>query len=100
MQNWEPLLYVCHTCLHEGSPEHAQGLVKIARELLRLGVNPNAEYDWNWHPELPRTALWEALIAMGHHELAEVLLESSGTGAVDRAVPSGGGTLKTLPTPK
>ena len=23
-----------------------------------LGANPNAEYHWNWHPELPRTALW------------------------------------------
>jgi hypothetical protein len=21
VQNWEPLLYACHTCLHRGSPE-------------------------------------------------------------------------------
>ena len=24
VQNWEPLLYVCHTCLHRGSPERAE----------------------------------------------------------------------------
>ena len=34
------------------------GLVAIARRLCALGANPNAEYHWNWHPELPRTALW------------------------------------------
>src|SRR5436190_480893 len=77
VQNWEPLLYVCHTCLHRGSPERADGLVRIVRELLRHGANPNAEYLWNWHPELPRTALWGALIAMDHIPLAEALLKSS-----------------------
>ena len=34
-----------------------EGLVAIARRLCALGANPNAEYHWNWHPELPRTAL-------------------------------------------
>src|SRR5262245_35589467 len=53
IQNWDPLLYVCHTCLHHGVPERASGLVAIARELLAQGANPNAEYDWNWHRELP-----------------------------------------------
>src|SRR5262249_25242470 len=70
VQNWEPLLYVCHTFLQEDSPHRAKGLLNIARELLRLGASPNAEYDWNWHPELPRTALWGALIATGQPELA------------------------------
>src|SRR6516165_8618948 len=28
-QNWEPLLYVCHTCLHRESPDRAAGLVRI-----------------------------------------------------------------------
>jgi len=76
VQNWEPLLYVCHTFLQKDSPQRNKGLVKIARELLRLGANPNAEYDWNWHPELPRTALWAALIATGQQELAELLLQN------------------------
>src|SRR5579863_6145331 len=48
IQNWEPLLYVCHTCLHHDAPERADGLVAIARRLLRQGANPNAEYHWNW----------------------------------------------------
>ena len=98
VHNWEPLLYICHTFLHEGSPERSKGLVKIARELLRLGANPNSEYDWNWHPELPRTALWGALIAMGHHELAELLLESGAdpTDGVSMHIAAGSGNVPAL----
>src|SRR5262249_2775307 len=75
LQGWEPLRYVCHTCLHRDAPEHAANLVAIARRLLALGANPNAVYVWNWHPELPRTALWGALCAVDSLPLAEVLLE-------------------------
>jgi ankyrin repeat protein len=98
VQNWEPLLYVCHTFLHKNSPERATGLVKIARELLRLGANPNAEYDWNWHPELPRTALWGALIAIGHQALAQVLLESGAnpTDGVSMHIAAGSGNVAAL----
>ena len=60
VQNWQPLLYVCHTCLHSSdAPERKAGLVETARVLLARGANPNAEYHWNWHRELPRTALYE-----------------------------------------
>jgi ankyrin repeat protein len=98
VQNWEPFLYVCHSCLHRGSPDRALGLVTIARELLRLGANPNSEYEWNWHPELPRTALWGALIAMDHHRLAEVLLESgaNATDGVSMHIAAGSGNLEVL----
>jgi len=75
-QNWEPLLYVCHTCLHATTPARLNGLVQIARQLCALGANPNAEYHWNWHPELPRTALWGAICVVRHLPLAEVLLEA------------------------
>ena len=64
-QDWEPLLYACHTCLYARDPARLDGLVAIARQLCALGANPNAEYHWNWHPELPRTALWAALCAVG-----------------------------------
>jgi ankyrin repeat protein len=97
-QNWEPLLYVCHTCLHHGSPERANGLVKIAHEVLGQGANPNGEYDWNWHRELPRTALWGSLIAMGHTALAEILLESGAdpTDGVSMHIAAGSGNLPAL----
>ena len=36
VQNWEPLLYVCHTFLQKDSPERAKELVRITRELLRM----------------------------------------------------------------
>jgi ankyrin repeat protein len=75
-QNWEPLLYVCHTCLHQTRPDRVHGLVQIARRLCSLGANPNAEYHWQWHPELPRTALWGAICAVRHLLLGEVLLEA------------------------
>jgi ankyrin repeat protein len=97
-QNWDPLLYVCHTCLHRDSRGRADGLVRIARQLLRRGANPNAEYRWNWHPELPRTALWGALIAMDHRELAEVLLQNGAnpTDGVSMHIAAGGGNVGAL----
>ncbi len=97
-QDWEPLLYVCHSCLHREAPERAAGLVEIARNLLRRGANANAEYHWNWHRELPRTALWGALVAMGHVPLAEVLLEAGAnpTDGVSTHIAAGSGNIAAL----
>jgi ankyrin repeat protein len=97
-QDWEPLLYVCHTCLAKDSPERLAGLVAIARALLDLGANPDAEYRWNWHPELPRTALWGALCAVGHLPLAERLLErgANPTDGVSMHINAGAGHLAPL----
>ena len=98
IQNWEPLLYICHTCLHHDAPERAAGLVALARELLRRGANPNAEYHWDWHPELPRTALWAALCAVNHFPLAEVLLEAGAnpTDGVSMHINAGSGNVAVL----
>jgi ankyrin repeat protein len=98
IQNWEPLLYVCHTCLHQDSPERAAGLVAVTRGLLRRGANPNAEYHWNWHRELPRTALWGALCAVHHLPLAEVLLQGGAnpTDGVSLHINAGGGNIEAL----
>jgi ankyrin repeat protein len=98
IQNWEPLLYACHTCLHQHAPERAAGLVEIARVLLAHGANPNAEYHWNWHRELPRTALWAALCATSYLPLAQVLLEGGAnpTDGVSTHITAGSGNLAAL----
>lgn len=97
-QQWDPLLYVCHTCLHRDDPRRQAGLLTIAQRLLSLGANPNAEYHWKWHPELPRTALWAALITMGHFPLAELLLEAGAdpTDGVSAHIAGGSGNIAAL----
>jgi ankyrin repeat protein len=95
---WEPLLYVCHTSLHAGNASRLDGLVRTARLLLGHGANPNAEYHWNWHPELPRTALWGAICAVGHLPLAEALLEAGAnpTDGVSMHIAGGDGNIAAL----
>jgi hypothetical protein len=97
-QGWEPLLYVCHTCLHKDQPARMDGLLAIARQLIALGANPNAKYTWNWHPELPRTALWAALITLQHVPLATLLLESGAnpTDGVTPQIAAGSGNIEAL----
>src|SRR5262249_57064091 len=96
--SWEPLLYVCHTSMHSGNASRLDGLVRAARLLLAHGASPNAEYHWNWHPELPRTALWGALIAMDHLSLAEILLEGGAnpTDGVSMHIAAGAGNIPAL----
>lgn len=95
---WEPLLYTCHTHLHRSGSGQVDGLVAIARRLCALGANPNAEYHWNWHPELPRTALWAAICVVRHLPLAEVLLQAGATptDGVSAHIAGGGGDLAAL----
>jgi ankyrin repeat protein len=98
VRDWPALLYVCHTCLHQEVPERAAGLVAIARELLARGASPNAEYHFQWHSELPRTALWGALCATAHLPLAEALLVGGAnpTDGVSMHINAGVGNLDAL----
>ena len=98
IQDWEPLLYVCHTCMCHGDPEREAGLVTIARLLLARGANSNAAYHWEWHPELPRTALWGSICEVRHLPLAEALLEAGAepTDGVSMQINAGGGNLDAL----
>ena len=97
-QSWEPLLYVCHSSMHVTAPSRVDGFVAIARQLCSLGANANSEYHWNWHPELPRTALWGSICAVGHLPLAEVLLKAGAnpTDGVSVHIAGGGGNIEAL----
>ena len=97
-QEWEPLLYACHTFMHKGVHAQLDGLVAIVRRLCALGANANAEYHWNWHPELPRTVLWAAVCAVRHLPLAQVLLEAGAnpTDGVTAHIAGGGGNIAAL----
>jgi hypothetical protein len=97
-QAWDSLQYVCHTCLHRDGPARVEDLVTIARQLCAAGANPNAEYHWKWHPELPRTVLWAALCAVNSLPLAEVLLEAGAnpTDGVSTHIAGGGGNTAAL----
>ena len=64
-----------------------------------LGANPNAEYHWNWHPELPRTALWARASARSATcRSREVLLDAGAnpTDGVTVHIAGGGGNLAAL----
>jgi hypothetical protein len=97
-QNWEPLLYVCHSCMHVTVPSRVDGFVAVARQLCALAASPNAEYHWNWHPELPRTALWGSICAVSHLPLADVLLKAGAnpTDGVSMHIAGGGGNIEAL----
>ena len=97
-REWAPRLYACHTCMHQGTPKRAEGLVRIARRLCELGADPNAEYHWDWHPELPRTTLWAAVCVVAHLPLAEALLDAGAnpTDGVTAHIAGGSGNLAAL----
>jgi len=97
LQQWEPLQYVCHNSI-ANTPARREGQVAVARRLCALGANPNVEYHWNWHPELPRTALWAAVCVSRNLALAEVLLEAGAnpTDGVTSHITGGGGDIAAL----
>jgi len=84
--------------MHRDEPARVQGLVTIVRQLCALGANPNAEYHWNWHPELPRTTLWAAICEVRHLPLAEALLEigANPTDGVPVHIAASNGNLAAL----
>ena len=84
--------------MHTGNPGRSRGSSPSRVVSVALGANPNGEYHWNWHPELPRTVLWASVCAVGHLPLAEVLLEAGAnpTDGVTSHIAGGGGNLDAL----
>ena len=56
---WEPIHYVCYTCMSHDSPVRAAGLAAIARRLIALGADPNTRFPW-LHHNVRRPVLWGA----------------------------------------
>ena len=58
-RGWEPIHYVCYTCMSHDSPARAAGLAAIARRLIALGADPNTRFPWQHH-NVRRPVLWGA----------------------------------------
>lgn len=84
-RGWEPLHYVCYTCVGARSPEREAGLLEIARHLITLGADPNLRFPWRHH-DVFRPVLWGAVFVARSLPLARTLLEAG-------ADPSDGVTL-------
>ena len=95
---WPPLLYACHTSMHNGDPRASRGARRDRAATSCAWRDPNGEYHWNWHPELPRTVLWGAVCAVHHLPLAEALLAAGAnpTDGVTSHIAGGGGNLDAL----
>lgn len=76
LRNREPLLYLCFSRFLRHDPERAPGMLKIARRLLELGADPNANYVDNDHPKDPQTALYGASGINNNSELTRLLLDA------------------------
>ncbi len=94
LKRWEPLLYVCYSCLLEDAAYRLR-LVATARLLLEQGADPNAHWlnpDWD---DCPEFCLYGATGVNDCPELAEMLLAAG-------ADPNDGESLyhsTELPTP-
>lgn len=72
-RGWEPLLYVCHTCVQRGALARPEGLAAIARRLIALGADANARFPW-LHHGVRRPMLWGAACVTRQLPLVEALL--------------------------
>jgi ankyrin repeat protein len=84
-RNWEPLHYVCYTSVGARGEARDAGLVRIARQLVSLGADPNLRFPW-LHHGVHRPVLWGAVSVVQSLPLAKALLEVG-------ADPSDGVTL-------
>ena len=84
-RGWEPLHYVCHSCVGARLELRETGLVSIARRLIALGADPNLRFPWQHH-DVHRPVLWGAVFVTRSLALARTLLELG-------ADPSDGVTL-------
>jgi ankyrin repeat protein len=96
-RGWEPLLYLCHTSLHQGPDARPDGLVAIGRRLLALGADPRTRFPW-LHHGVRRPALWGATFVTRQRPLAELLLESGAdpNDGVTLPLAAGSGDLPAL----
>jgi len=72
---WQPLHYVCFTCVGARTPAREAGLIRIARRLIALGADPNLRFPWRHH-DVFRPVLWGAVLVVQSLALARALLEA------------------------
>jgi ankyrin repeat protein len=75
VRGWEPIHYVCYTSLAREFPARADGLARIARRLIGLGVDPNTRFPWRHH-NVRRPVLWGATRHVRSLPLVQALLEA------------------------
>jgi ankyrin repeat protein len=96
-RGWQPLHYVCYSCIGARTTHREAGLIETARELIGAGADPNLRFPWQHH-DVHRPVLWGAVFVVKSLPLAGALLDAGAdpNDGVTLTIAAGLGNLSVL----